>query len=64
MSEKNKHCTYHLYVKSEKCNKLVNITIKKQTHRYGEQTSGYPWGEETGEGHYRGTGLRGTSNYV
>ena len=26
-------------------NKLVNITKKKQTHRYREQTSGYQWGE-------------------
>ena len=30
MSEKNKYCTYHLYVKSEKCNKLVNIIIKNR----------------------------------
>ena len=27
---------YHLYVKSEKQNKLVNITKKKQIHRYRE----------------------------
>jgi len=30
MSKKNKYCTYHLYVKSEKCNKLVNIIIKNR----------------------------------
>ena len=30
-------------------NKLVNITKKKETHRYGEQTSGYQWGGN-GEG--------------
>ena len=29
-------------------NKLV--TIKKQTHRYREQTSGYPWGRGEGYG--------------
>ena len=39
-SEKN-IVGYHLYVESKKYNKLVNITKKKQTHRYREQTSGY-----------------------
>ena len=37
-------------VKSKKCNKLVNITKKKQTHRYREQTSGYQWGRAVGQG--------------
>ena len=34
----------------KKYNKLVSITttIKKQTHRYREQTSGYQWGDEQG----------------
>ena len=36
-----KDIVYHLYVESKKYNKLVNITKKKQTHRYREQTSGY-----------------------
>ena len=27
----------------KKCNKLVNITQKKQTHIYRKQTSGYRW---------------------
>ena len=35
---------YHVYVESKKYNKLVNKINKKQTHRYGEQTSGYRWG--------------------
>ena len=35
---------YHFYVESKKYNKLVNITKKKQTHRYREQTSGYQCG--------------------
>ena len=39
---------YHLHGKSKKYNKLVNITRKKQTHRYREQTSGYQWGEGRG----------------
>ena len=30
-------------MESKKYNKLVNITKKKQKHRYGEQTSGYQW---------------------
>ena len=34
----------HLYVESKKYNKLVNITKKKQTHRYREQTNGCQWG--------------------
>ena len=41
-------------MESKKYNKLVNITEKKQIHRYREQTSGYQWGEERGEGKYRG----------
>ena len=36
---------YHLYVEAKKYNKLVNITKKRQTHRYGEQTGGLWWGE-------------------
>ena len=39
------------------------MTKKKQTHKYGEQTSGYPWGEGRREKQNRGRGLRGT-NYV
>ena len=30
--------------------KLVNITKKKQAHRYRKQTSGYQWGEGRGGG--------------
>ena len=37
---------YHLYAESKKYNKLVNITKKKQTHRYRAQTSGYVLWEE------------------
>ena len=48
-------------MESKKYNKLVNITKKKQTHRYREQTGGYQWGEGRGEGQYRGRGLRGTN---
>ena len=47
-------------MESKKHNKLVNITKKKQTHRYREKISGYQWGEEREEGQYRGRGLKGT----
>ena len=47
-----------LYVESKKYNKLANV-IKKQTHRYREQTSGYQEGEARREGQYRDRGLRG-----
>ena len=36
---------YHLYVDSKRYNKQVNITEKKQIHRYAEQTRHYLWGE-------------------
>ena len=40
----------------------MNITKKEaDTDRYREQTSGYQWGEGSGEGQYRGRGLRGTN---
>ena len=48
----------------EKYNKIVNITKKKQTHRYREQTRGSQWGEGRGLGKYRGRGLGGTNYYV
>ena len=38
--------------------KLLNKMIKKQTHRYREQTSGYQWGEERREGQHRGKGFK------
>ena len=51
-------------IKLKKYNKLVNITKKKQTHRYREQTSAYQWGGGRREGQDRGRGLRGTNYYV
>ena len=42
-TEKDKYCMVS-YVESKKYNKLVNITKKKRTHRYREQTSSYKWG--------------------
>ena len=51
---------YHLHVESKKYNKVVNITKKKQTHSYREQTSGYQWGKGRTEGQDRGRGLRHT----
>ena len=37
-------------MESKTDNKPVNITKKKQTHTYREQTSGYQWGREVGRG--------------
>ena len=45
----------------KKYDKLVNITKKKQTHRYRGQTSGFLWGEGRGEGQYRGRRGTGTN---
>ena len=42
----------------------MNITKKKQTHRYRKQTCGYQWGEGSREGQERGRGLRGTNYYT
>jgi len=46
-----------LVCESKKCENseciLVNITKKKQTHKYTEQTSGYQWGEK-GRGRIQG----------
>ena len=50
--------------KLKKYNKLRNIIKKKQIHRYREQTSGYQWREGSGEGQYKGRGLRDTNYYV
>ena len=43
----------HLFVESKKYNKIVSITKNKQTHRYGEQTSGN--NKEREEEEVRGT---------
>ena len=42
----------------QKIKQAVNITKKKQNHRYREQTRGYQGGEGSREG--KGGGLRGT----
>ena len=43
---------------------VCNKAETKQTHRYREQTSGYQWGEWSGEGQDRGMGLRDINYYV
>ena len=42
----------------------MNITKRKQTHRYREQAISYQWGERRGEGQDIGRGLRVTNYYV
>ena len=44
ISRTKTNTVYHLYVESKKYYKLMDITKKKQTHRYKEQTSGYGLG--------------------
>ena len=41
----------------------MNITKKKHTHRYREQTSVYQQGEESREGQVKGRVLEGTNYY-
>ena len=47
-TEKDKYCMISLICGIKQYNKLVNITKKKQTHRYREQASGYQWGKGKG----------------
>ena len=54
----------HLYVESKKYKKLVNITQKKQNHKYREQTGNYQLGTGQKEGQYTSKGLRGTNYWV
>ena len=51
-------------MESKKYKKLMNVTKKKQTHRYREQASGYQWGEGRGKGQYRGRGLADANYYI
>ena len=50
ISQTKTNTVYYFYVESKKYNKLVNITKKKQTHRYRKQTRGYQWGKGRREG--------------
>ena len=45
-------------MESEKYNELVNMTKKKQTHRYREQANGYQWWDR---GKFRGGRVGGTN---
>ena len=44
--------------------KQMNIRKQKQAHRYREQTKGYQWGEQSGEGQDRGKVIRSTDSFV
>ena len=41
----------------------MNITEKKQIHRYRKQMSGYQWGERRGEGEEMGSSYMHTTMY-
>ena len=59
---RGKFIAIQAYFKKQEKSQLINITIKKETHRYKEQTSGYlMWGQGRGEGQDKGRGLTGTS---
>ena len=58
---KKTNTVYYLYVKSKKYSTRVNVTKKKLTHRYREQTSGY--GGKGGEA-VREWGVGGTRYWV
>ena len=60
-----KYCMLSLNVEPKIYKKLVNRGgEKKQTHRYKKQTSGYQWGEGSGEGQDWGRGLGSKDHYV
>ena len=42
----------------------MNITKKKQTHKYREQTAGHQWEDRSREGQDRVRGSRATNYYV
>ena len=62
ISQRKTNTVYYLYVESKKI-KQIHEYNKKEIPRYRAQTSGYQWGEESGEGQDRGKGLRGTKYY-
>ena len=53
---------YHLCVKSKKIEQTSEYDKKKQTHGYGEQTSGHQWERRTtigtGQRRYKISGIR------
>ena len=53
-----------IFEESKKYNKLVNITKKKQSHRYREQNSSYQWGEGRWDGQYWGREVKVRNYYV
>ena len=53
--------SYHIKWALKGTTKLVNITKKKQTHRYREQTSGYQWRQGRGRGNIRVGDLKGAN---
>ena len=62
ISQRKTNTAYYLYVESKKI-KQIHEYNKKEIHRYRAQTSGYQWGQESGEGQDRGKGLKGTKYY-
>ena len=68
-SDRERQIPYDItYMWNPKYNKLVNVTKKKQTHRYRGQTSSYQGGEERrsikGAEECRSRGIRDASHYA
>ena len=55
--EKDKCCMVSLICGLQKMQQTSEYS-RKETHRYWEQTSGYPSGEESGEGQRQGWGIK------
>jgi len=64
MSDRVRQILYdtHIFWTLKNTKKQMNITKKRQTHRYSEQTRGYQWRER--EGRYRGARVGGTNFWV
>ena len=60
-TEKDKCCMISHICGFYKLQQTIDITKKKQTHRYRKQTSGCQWGEGRGDRQYRGRRLKGTN---
>ena len=62
--EKDKYYMILLIYGIKEYYKLVNIIVKKQIHRYREQTNSYQWGKGSGQGQDRDRRLKDTNYYI
>ena len=62
--EKDKYYMILLIYGIKEYYKLVNIIVKKQIHRYREQTNSYQWRKGSGQGQDRDRRLKDTNYYI